>query len=263
MLHKIRLENFRKHADLTVSFTAGINAIRAPNEAGKTTLLEAIAYALFGTKGLKESIDDVVTYDMPVSKLRVALDFDHAGVAYNIKRSKSGAELNGTGVKVTGQAEVTRFVEKLLGTSADMASKLMLAKQKGLGGALSGGPREAGAMIEDLAGIDLIQRYIDLITAHLVAGQTSAAEANVASARARAEPVVLNDLAGLQATHDGADTQLKDVLIVAECLRTAQDELDLVAANTSFQLTAKRTGKTPHKSSAPAASRPAQKWPPA
>lgn len=231
MLHKIRLENFRKHADLTVSFTAGINAIRAPNEAGKTTLLEAIAYALFGTKGLKESIDDVVTYDMPVSKLRVALDFDHAGVAYNIKRSKSGAELNGTGVKVTGQTEVTKFVEKLLGTSADMASKLMLAKQKGLGGALSGGPREAGAMIEDLAGIDLIQRYIDLITEHLVAGQTAAAEANVASARARTEPVALNDLAGLQATHDGAEKQLKDVSVAADCLRTAQDELDLVAAN--------------------------------
>lgn len=231
MLHKIRLENFRKHADLTVNFTAGINAIRAPNEAGKTTLLEAIAYALFGTKGLKESIDDVVTYDMPVSKLKVDLDFDHAGVAYNIKRGKSGAELNGAGVRVTGQTEVTRFVEKLLGTSADMASKLMLAKQKGLGGALSGGPREAGAMIEDLAGIDLIQRYIDLITEHLVAGQTGAAEANVASARARAEPVEMKDLADLQLAHKSADGELGRVVGVATGLRAEQNDLDLAAAN--------------------------------
>lgn len=231
MLHSITMENFRKHTNLTVNFTAGINALRAPNESGKTSCLEAISYALFGTKGLKESIDDVVTYDVPVSKLKVTLDFDHAGVAYNIKRGKSGAELNGAGVKVTGQTEVTRFVEKLLGTSADMASKLMLAKQKGLGGALSGGPREAGAMIEDLAGIDLIQRYIDLITEHLVAGQTGAAEANVASARARAEPVEMKDLADLQLAHKKADGELGRVLAVANDRRAEQDDLDLAAAN--------------------------------
>ena len=102
-----------------MNFTPGINAIRAANEAGKSTALKAIAYAMFGSKALPETLEDTVTYGVPVSKLKVTLDFDHAGVAYSISRGKSGAELVTSGAVVTGQTEVTKYVERLLGTSAD------------------------------------------------------------------------------------------------------------------------------------------------
>ncbi len=91
MLHAISISNFGKHAELTVNFTPGINAIRAPNEAGKTTLLRAIGYCFFGSKALTESLEDTVTYGLPVSKLKAELDYCHDGVTYNLRRSKSGA----------------------------------------------------------------------------------------------------------------------------------------------------------------------------
>ncbi len=195
MLLSIRCENFRKHQDLTVHFTPGINAIRSANEAGKTTILEAVAYAFFGTKGLKEPIDDVVTYGLKATKLRVTLSFDHAHVDYTLTRSKSGAELKFGRETVTGQSEVTRFIENLFGVSASMASKLMIARQKDLGGALSGGAAEAGRMIEDLANIDLIELLINTIKEKLVSGNTSAAEARVEIAKARADACVVSDFA--------------------------------------------------------------------
>lgn len=173
MLKALRCENFRKHVDLTVNFTPGINAIRAPNELGKSSMLEAIGYAFFGAKALKEPIDDVVTYGLPASKLKVELKFDHVHVDYTLTRGKSGAELRFGREVVTGQTEVTKFIENLFQVSADMASKLMMAKQKSLGGALSDGATAAGRMIEGLADIDLIDLLITLIGEKLPAGNTS------------------------------------------------------------------------------------------
>jgi exonuclease SbcC len=203
MLESIRLQNFRKHADLTVHFTAGINAIRAANEAGKSTLIEASAYADFGAAGLKESIDDVVTYGLAKSKLRVEKVFTLAGARYKIVRSPSGAEVyvNGKDVPdVTGQKEVTKFMENLYGTTHAMAAKLMLAKQKDLGGALAGGPTEAGQMIEALADLGLIDELVGLVTSKLPQGDTKATQAQIEAWRSLAEPAEVPDLAPLEAT---------------------------------------------------------------
>src|SRR5205823_1705472 len=97
MLNHIRCVNFRKHEDLTVHFTSGINTIRADNEAGKSTLLEAIGYAYFGAAGLKEPVDDVVTYGVLTNQLRVEHSFTLAGLMYEIIRSPKGAELRAQG----------------------------------------------------------------------------------------------------------------------------------------------------------------------
>lgn len=232
MLLDLHCQNFRKHADLTVHFTPGINAIRAPNEQGKSTMLEAIAYAYFGAKGIKagETIADVVTYDMPVNSLKVDHSFTIAGVTYRIVRSPKGAELTAPGITVTGQTEVTKFVERLFGTSQDMAAKLMLAKQKNLGGALAGGPTEAGKMIEDLADIGLIEELIGQIGEHLPAGNTAATEGMIGALREQAEPGELPDLEPLrqecveaQNTRDGAAKAHHDK-------KAELDELDLDAA---------------------------------
>jgi len=55
---RLRLSNFRKFANLEVEFAPGLNVVRGPNEAGKTTLQQAIALALLdrptGKKAEKE-----------------------------------------------------------------------------------------------------------------------------------------------------------------------------------------------------------------
>src|SRR5438477_2412749 len=47
-LHRLRLLNFRQHADTDLVFGPGITGIIGPNGSGKTTLLEAIAWAIYG-----------------------------------------------------------------------------------------------------------------------------------------------------------------------------------------------------------------------
>jgi len=204
MLKKVRLQNFGRHADLTVNFTEGVNAIRGSNEAGKSTVLQAIGYALFGASALSRPIDRVVTYGVPVSKLRVELDFEYLGIEYSLYRAKSGAELTFLGERITGQTEVTKYVEKLFKADAKMAGQLMIAAQKKLAGEMTTGSVGAARLIEALADFDLLDVIKDLIQEHLPSGNTASLEGRIATLTAQAEPTALEDVAPLQEAFQAA-----------------------------------------------------------
>ena len=157
MLEKLDLTYFRQHEALTVTFTEGLNCIRAPNEGGKTTLLEALGYALFGTPALRNKFEDVVTWGQKPSQLKVVARYD----GYTFERSKGGATVyKDTAIVATGQTEVSAFATKLLGCDAKVAGNLMLAGQGGLRGILEAGPTAAANLIEDLGEFDLFDRII-------------------------------------------------------------------------------------------------------
>lgn len=158
MLKKVKLQNFRKHTDLTVPFTEGLNVIRAANEGGKTTILEAVSYALFGSRVLRDGLDNTVTWGQPVKALKVEVEYGD----YVITRSKAGAEVLSMGqVFVTGQSEVTAFCEKLIGADGATAANLMFSNQMGLRGVLTNGPKATSQLIEDLSEFSLFDRIID------------------------------------------------------------------------------------------------------
>lgn len=230
MIRQVKLTNYRRHADLTVNFTAGINAIRASNEAGKTTVLEAISYCLFGSSALKETLDDVVTYGLSATKLRVDLVFEHLGVVYTMYRAKSGAELTFGKERVTGQKEVTKFIESIFGTSAAMAGKLMIASQSALRGALDDGPTAAGQMIEQLADFDLLDRVVQEVQTQLPVGDTAPTAARINLLREQMS-TELADLTPLQTAAAAAAVTRTTAQQAVTDKESALAELDVDAAN--------------------------------
>ena len=114
MLRTLTLKNFRKHEDAEFNFTDGLVVVRGANEAGKSTLGEAVLYALFGSSMLRESLDAVVTYDKPESSLKVALTFAIDGVDYKIVRGKI-------------QLEPKEDIKKRLNRSPDEGDTVVLA----------------------------------------------------------------------------------------------------------------------------------------
>lgn len=197
MLKRLKLTCFRQHTDLEIFFTQGLNAIRGSNEAGKSTVLLSISYAFFGSTALSQPLEEIVTYDVPVSKLRVELDFEHAGVDYFLYRGKSGAELKFGNETVTGQTEVTRFIERLLGASAKLANKLMIARQKELSGILDEGPTAIGGLIETLANFELLDEIIDAVNSDLPSGNTKSLEGRIEGLEAASGESQLADLSNL------------------------------------------------------------------
>lgn len=174
MFKTLTLNNFRSVESETTSFEQGLNVFRGKNEAGKSTRLEAIAYALFGTSALRTSLEGAVTYGKAVGSLKVTLVFTVDSIDYVISRGKSGAELVYDGGTVTGQTETKLFIERLLGVSAAMSTKLLFANQSEVKGILAQGGTAASALIETLADLGQIEILIEKIQAQLPCGNTSA-----------------------------------------------------------------------------------------
>ena len=178
MFSQLRLKNFRQHEDRVFNFSGGLNVMRGPNEGGKSTVIEGILYLLFGSGALSDTLANVVTYGKSPKDLRVEGDFAVDGVQYTGYRAASGAELRYGDKLVTGQSNVTAFVESLLGAKAVTVRKLMIAEQNAIRGVLSS-ESSAGALIEQLAELGIIETYIEKIQHQLPNGPTKAQEATV------------------------------------------------------------------------------------
>lgn len=171
MIKTLKLTKFRQHVDRQFDFTDGLQLLKAPNEGGKSTTIESILFALYGSRTLRDSLAQCVTWGHKENELKVELVIEVDGTEYLIRRSRAGAEVIKDGnVFVTGQAEVTAFSATLLGADAKTAGSLMLADQSGLRGALDEGPAAVSGLMSKLADFDTIDRIIEAMQATLLLG---------------------------------------------------------------------------------------------
>jgi DNA repair exonuclease SbcCD ATPase subunit len=180
MLVSLKMTCWRQHVERSVAFTEGLNAVRGPNEGGKTSLLLAVVYALFGVKAMPQPLAELVTWGRGVRELEVVLVIRLRGELYEFKRGDSGAECRHSGGTVTGQNEVSKFAEELLGVERNIAVNMMFAGQGGLRGALEGGPKALAQYIENLSGMDLFDRLLDAAQTKLATGPTKALDTEIA-----------------------------------------------------------------------------------
>ncbi len=213
MYRRVKLNNFRQHRDVEIFFTPGINALKGVNEAGKSGLLEAIAYCQFGAVvGLREPLDEVVTWGEKVSTLKTEVEQELNGVIYIGRRSKAGAEVwlkDGISPLVTGQSECTKFWETVMGCSAKVAGSMMLSKQSALRGALEGGASAPVLLIETLANFKLIDTIINLVKEKIPNGHDGLTKERIAALKAQLEVPVEDGTVELQREADRLDMLLQ------------------------------------------------------
>lgn len=136
LIRRLRLVNFRQHADTALEFERGLTGIIGPNGAGKTTLLEAIAWAIYGTdaaRGKKETLRRRGA--PPRSRVEVELEFELGPHRYRIVRSLASAELylDGDPVPIANSlAAVTERVTRLLDMTRDEFFRTYFTGQKEL-----------------------------------------------------------------------------------------------------------------------------------
>ena len=71
MLTNLQLTNFMRHQSLDLTFDAGFSCLRGVNEAGKSSVVTAFSYALFGALALRTSVDETCTWGFPPSSMKV------------------------------------------------------------------------------------------------------------------------------------------------------------------------------------------------
>jgi len=133
-LQRLRLVNFRQHADTEIVFGDGITGIIGPNGSGKTSLLEAIAWAMYGNpaaRGDKDSIRNLRAKAR--APMRVELEFSLGNGTYVVERKLNEATLHENGIVVANSIkEVTARLQRVLGMTYDEFFNTYFTGQKDL-----------------------------------------------------------------------------------------------------------------------------------
>ncbi len=144
MITRIRLKNWKSHLDSELSFSKGVNALIGIMGSGKTSVMQGIAFALFGTfsavRSKRIGLDDLIM-SKPHSKdsASAELEFVLKGKTYSVKRTLNRG-------KGTGSAEiredgkllevnpkgVTREVERILQMDYDLFQRAVYSEQNAL-----------------------------------------------------------------------------------------------------------------------------------
>ena len=144
MIRKIVLKNWKVHLNSTLTFERGVNLIVGNIGSGKTSVLDAICFGLYGTfpdlQSRKVKIDDLIMRK-PFEKdeAEIYVEFEVNGKILSARRVlKKGrgsyAEFreNGKLLEIQSSQRVTELVEKELKTSYELFSKIIYAEQNGL-----------------------------------------------------------------------------------------------------------------------------------
>ena len=109
MITRLYIDQMFRHFDRTFEFGKGLTGIIGKNEAGKSLIVEAIRFALFGTAALRGVADDY-------KKTHVELWFSVKGDDYHVTRKGTKVVLRRNGEDLaSGTKPVNQAIIEILG----------------------------------------------------------------------------------------------------------------------------------------------------
>jgi exonuclease SbcC len=160
-INSIRLQNFRQHAETSISFETGLTGIIGANGTGKSTLLEAIAWALYGSSAARGTRESIKFLRAPQrAPVRVELEFELGAHQYRVVRSLTNAELyldRAAAPIANSTTGVTEVLRRRLGMSREEFFNTYFTGQKELSVMASMGPTDRAAFLSRLLGYERLK----------------------------------------------------------------------------------------------------------
>lgn len=126
ILSSLHMENYKKYQNYSLDFAEGLTGIIGRNGSGKSTIFDAITFALYGdSRGEKETIRYAKAEDK--ASVTVTLDFEIDGMAYRVVREFKGKALTAKAklykeedeLLSDGAKEVTKQITQLIGMNKE------------------------------------------------------------------------------------------------------------------------------------------------
>jgi exonuclease SbcC len=233
---RLRLAGFTAFRDEQELDFEGLDlfAVTGPTGSGKSSLLDAVAYALYGkAPRVGKGISALISQGQP--RLRVGLDFDVDGKRYRVTRStpRTGASTillerkAGDGWESYGEGadrinECNKLITALVGLDFEAFTRSVLLPQGQFADLLKGDPKERRAILTELLGLELFN------------GMAARAREIAAESRASAqtnEDVLKSQFAGIDLA---AVKDAKETAVAAKALSES-----VAAAESAFEAMAR------------------------
>ncbi|MFD1684555.1 DNA double-strand break repair ATPase Rad50 [Halobellus litoreus] len=214
---RIRLRNFKPYADAELDLRDGVTVIHGLNGSGKSSLLEACFFALYGARALDETLDDVVTTGE--DEAEVSLQFAHAGETYRIQRelrrsgermSTTTCTLEGPDVAVDGATDVRSFVTDLLRMDAEAFVNCAYVRQGEVNKLINATPAQRQDTIDDLLQLGKLEEYRERASEARLGVEDVRSEKRGALSKLESQIEAKED-ANLHARLNDLETELADV----------------------------------------------------
>lgn len=158
-------KNFKKLGNREFNFTQGANFILGENGTGKSTVLRAVATALFGVQMLPGVADDIATRGQ--GNWSVELAFNFQGSLYTVTRTKSTARVNcGEKLLASGHTPVTKYIEDLLQVAAKDYNLLFHSRQGETNYILTYGATALQRKVEEFSGAQQLDTILVKLNAN-------------------------------------------------------------------------------------------------
>ena len=164
------LHNFKRFRKEEIHFKDGITGIVGNNGTGKSTIVEAILFALYGVQATGISGDYIVSSFAPQKDgCQVRLDFRIGGDSYSVIRTfKKGKSVQhdamfykGPSLMATGVSQVDTEVRRVLGMGPVDFRNTVYAAQKDLLTLLDNTPAKRKEWFQKALGIDFLKTESD------------------------------------------------------------------------------------------------------
>lgn len=168
MIHSIKLLHWKSHEKTEIAFSKGTNVLVGPMGAGKTSIVDALSFALYGTfpslKSRKVTLEEIVMQRPEKhGDAKVEVVLETSGKKYALERmvSRGGAKaflMEGGKIIETGPARVNEAVERLLRTDYELFARTIYADQNNIDAFLSLASGERKRQIDELLGLDKFEK---------------------------------------------------------------------------------------------------------